>query len=65
MPIKNRAEAREEISRQGISIRQWAIRHRLPIRTVYGVLRGEKKGRFGDAHKAAVLLGIKEGVIEP
>ncbi len=31
--------------------------------TTYQVLAGRKKGRRGEAHKVAVLLGMKEGVI--
>lgn len=28
----------------------------------YQVLRGDKKGRRGEAHRIAVLLGIKDGI---
>lgn len=31
--------------------------------TTYQVLAGRKKGRRGEAHKVAVLLGMKEGII--
>jgi len=31
--------------------------------TVYDVLAGRKKGTRGNAHKVAVALGLKEGVI--
>lgn len=58
-----REQARDEFTRQGITIREWAKEHGLPERTVYEVLAGRKKGVRGDAHRAAVLLGIKDGVI--
>lgn len=32
---------------------------------VYDVLAGRKKGVRGDAHKVAVALGLKKGVIVP
>lgn len=32
--------------------------------TVYSVLNGYKRCIRGDAHRAAVLLGLKDGVIE-
>jgi len=31
--------------------------------TVYAVLSGQSQCRRGEAHRAAVLLGIKDGVI--
>jgi gp16 family phage-associated protein len=31
--------------------------------TTYQVFAGRKKGRRGEAHKVAVLLGMKEGII--
>lgn len=54
---------RAEFDRKGISISKWAKAHGVDRSTTYQVLRGEKKGRRGEAHRVAVLLGIKEGVI--
>lgn len=51
--------AREQIQAQGISLREFARRHRLHPSTVYGVLNGQNKCLRGEAHRAAVLLGIK------
>lgn len=55
--------ARAELERQGISVAAFARQHALPYGTVYQVLTGRKKGRRGAAHRAAVLLGIKAGVV--
>jgi len=55
--------ARAHLERQGISVAEFARTHSLPYSTVYQVLTGDKKGRRGDAHRAAVLLGIKAGEI--
>lgn len=60
-------EARDRVTAdliaQGISVREWAKQHGIHESTVYQVLSGQKKGRRGEAHRAAVLLGLKEGVI--
>ena len=57
-------EARQYFFERGINVSAWARRHGLPEKTVYEVLAGRKKGRRGKCHKAAVLLGIKKGVLE-
>ncbi|ALZ28944.1 DNA-binding protein [Pseudomonas aeruginosa] len=58
-----REAARKHISRLGLSVREWAERNGLGESTVYAVLNGQKKCLRGEAHRAAVLLGIKDGVI--
>lgn len=62
--LLTRKEARENISRQGKSITQWAIENGLTFGVVRDVLRKDTPCRFGMSHKAAVLLGIKDGIIE-
>ncbi|WP_095159167.1 DNA-binding protein [Pseudomonas sp. Irchel 3E13] len=52
--------ARERLAKQGISAKEWAIKHDLSPSTVYAVLNGQKKCLRGEAHRAAVLLGIKQ-----
>lgn len=61
--LKTPLEAKNELIRKGVNLRQWSKDNNLSERIVYGVLRGEKKGRRGASHKAAVLLGIKDGVL--
>lgn len=62
--VKTRQQVREDFERRGISIRAWARAQRLNPSLVYEVLRGRLKGRRGAAHKVAVLLGLKDGVVE-
>jgi gp16 family phage-associated protein len=62
--VRTLEEARAELDRRGKSIRQFAREIGVSDRIVYEVLRGRFKGRRGQAHKAAVLLGIKDGVVE-
>ena len=57
------AQAKAWLEQQGKSIKDFADENKLDPATTYQVLAGTKKGRRGEAHKAAVLLGIKEGVV--
>lgn len=57
-------EVRAEIERRGKTIREVAQEIGVNERIVYEVLRGRFKGRRGQAHKAAVLLGLKDGIVE-
>lgn len=62
--IRTREQALAELRSRGETIAAFARRHELPYATVYQVLNGGKKGVYGEAHRAAVLLGLKAGVIE-
>lgn len=62
--IRTPEEVRADFERRGKTIRQFAREIGVSDRIVYEVLRGRFKGRRGQAHKAAVLLGLKDGVIE-
>lgn len=57
--------ARARLSHQGLSVSDWAKNHQLNASTVYEVLAGRKPCLRGEAHRAAVLLGLKRGVIVP
>ncbi|VVO92158.1 hypothetical protein PS870_02376 [Pseudomonas fluorescens] len=57
-------QAREALDRKGMSIAEFCRIHSLNNNLVSDLLNGRKKGRRGEAHRAAVLLGIKDGVIE-
>ena len=57
------AQARRYFHTTGQSITSWAQTHGVNPATVYEVLAGRKKCLRGDAHKVAVKLGIKSGVI--
>ena len=61
--LKTREEVVADFERKGISVSSWAKKHNIPRSIVYGVLNGSRKARFGLGHKAAVLLGIKDGEI--
>lgn len=59
--LKTPAEARHGLAASGLTIAGWAREHGLRPRHVYDVLSGRNRGAFGEAHRIAVLLGIKEG----
>lgn len=64
MPIPlTREQARAELNRRGISIAEFSRAHSLNPNLVSDLLAGRKKGLRGEAHRAAVLLGIKDGII--
>lgn len=51
--------ARNQLKAQGKTIKAFADEHVLPYSAVRDVLAGRVHGNFGEAHKAAVALGIK------
>ena len=59
--IRTPDEVRREFRHRGISIASWARENGISPRHVYDVLGGRNKGLFGESHRAAVLLGIKDG----
>lgn len=59
-----RQQARASLEKRGQSAKDFAAQHQLNPSTVYAVLSGQSQCRRGEAHRAAVLLGIKDGVIE-
>lgn len=54
---------RDGLSRIGKTQSDIARELNVDFSTVQGVMSGRLKGSRGDAHKVAVALGIKEGVI--
>lgn len=61
---KSVEQVKEEFLRNGVSISSWAKAHGVSKNLVYQVLKGGRQCRYGQSHKIAVLLGIKDGVIE-
>ncbi|GAB4173846.1 MAG: DNA-binding protein [Rhodocyclaceae bacterium] len=64
MSMKTVEDVKEEIYRRGKSVPEVAREIGVSPRIVYELLRGRIKGRRGQAHRAAVFLGLKHGVIE-
>lgn len=62
--VKTAAEVRGEFALKGQAITVWAREHGFTPSLVFEVLRGRIRGTRGKSHEVAVLLGMKEGVIE-
>lgn len=63
MAVKTIEEVKREFDRKGMSFSTWAKHHGLRPGAVYDVINGRQTGRRGQAHKVAVLLGLKDGEV--
>lgn len=57
--VRTKEEARQWLDGHGVSISEFCRRHDLSRTVVTYVLNGRFKGKRGEAHRAAVLLGMK------
>lgn len=64
MKLRTAEEVKKDLHRRGKSVPEVAREIGVSSRIVYELLRGRIQGRRGQAHKAAVALGLKDGVIE-
>jgi gp16 family phage-associated protein len=60
--IRTAAQAKAWLEQQGKSVQEFARENNVDPATTYQILSGRKKGRRGEAHRVAVLLGMKIGV---
>ncbi len=61
--MKTTEQVKAELVSSGISIAAWARAHGFSQIAVHRVMSGKSKARRGNAHKIAVLLGLKSGTI--
>lgn len=61
--VKTLKQVRDEFRRSGKSVVAWSKENSVSVNLVYEVFRGRPCHR-GQSHRIAVLLGIKDGVIE-
>ena len=57
-------EVEREFDLKGISKADWARKHGLRPGVLYEIFSRRSSCKRGEAHRAAVLLGLKEGVIQ-
>lgn len=62
---ENREDVKAQFRAEGLTLAAWARAKGFNPRTVYRVLSGEIKGGYGEAHRIAVALGLKEEPAEP
>jgi gp16 family phage-associated protein len=60
--LRTAAQAKAWLEQQGKSVQEFARENDVDPATTYQILSGRKKGRRGEAHKVAVLLGMKIGI---
>ena len=60
-PTRTAKEIREELARKGLTIADLARKHNLRLPVVYDLFNGRCYGTRGESHRAAVILGLKEG----
>ena len=58
-PVRTPTEARQWFFDHGISITEWARSRGFSREVVYALLAGRTRGTRGEAHHAAVALGLK------
>jgi len=62
--IRTPDQVRADFEARGLTIAEWSRSHQIKSQTVRDLLLGRIKGRYGEAHRAAVLLGLKAGRID-
>lgn len=62
--LRTPKEVRADLHRRGVSVAGLSRKLAVPEQTVRDLLSGKAKGCRGMAHRAAVLLGIKDGVLD-
>lgn len=63
MATRSADQAKAELRRKGVSVTGWAKANNLCPVTVFQLLAGRLKGTRGESHRAAVLLGMKDGAV--
>jgi gp16 family phage-associated protein len=63
MAMKTKEQVIDEFRTRGDTVPDWAERHGFHVESVRSVIYGKSKARRGNAHKIAVLLGLKDGEI--
>lgn len=62
--LRSLEEIECEFDRRGVSKADWAREHGIRPGVLYEIFSRRSSCKRGEAHRAAVLLGLKEGVIE-
>ena len=63
MTTRTAVQVKADFARKGMPIARWAAANAVSRFVVYQVLSGKNKGHYGEAHRVAVMLGLKDGEI--
>ena len=58
--LRTPEEVYADLVARGVNISAWSRDHGFSRFTVLDLLRGKRVGRRGEAHKAAIALGLKQ-----
>jgi gp16 family phage-associated protein len=58
--MKTSDQVKAEFRKKGVTIDEWAKKHGFKTQAVYIVIAGKAKCYYGNAHKIAVALGLKD-----
>ena len=58
--VLRREAAKQRLEALGLTAKAWAAANGYRPKTVYKVIRGELKAKYGIGHEIAVALGIKD-----
>lgn len=61
--LKTPEQVRSEFLAAGITVAEWARAHGFARMTVMDLLHGRRAGHYGEAHRAAIALGLKRGEV--
>ena len=53
-------QVKAKLRQRGVTIKAWAEKNGFPVTSVRAVLNGHNQGNYGQSHKIAVALGLKE-----
>lgn len=62
--LRTAFEAKAWLERHGVTVTEWARAHGFEPSVVFALLSGRTHGKRGQAHRAAVALGLKGPVPE-
>ena len=60
---ERKKKAKEIMSKQGVTVKEWARRHGVSVTLVNAVINNKTSCSINKGHKVAVLLGLKKGEI--
>lgn len=57
--LRSPADVREWLGRHGVTISEWSRVHGFKPGVVFSLLSGRVRGSWGEAHEAAIALGLR------